>query len=54
MPGDRIVVLKDESDTSAGFQVVDVTSTDKLKAAGLYVPSIGRGYLIADGVVTPR
>lgn len=54
VPGDRMAVLKAEGDTSAVFKVIEVTQADKVKAAGLYVPAIGKGYLIADGVVTPR
>jgi len=53
-PGDRIVVLKDEANPSAGFRVVAVVSAERVKADGYYVPGIGRGFLIADGVVAPR
>jgi len=53
-PGDRMVVLKDEANPSAGFKVVAVVSADFVKADGYYVPAIGRGYLIADGAVAPR
>lgn len=53
-PGNRIVVLKDESNPSAGFKVVAVDSAERVRADGYYIPAIGRGYLIVDGVVAPR
>lgn len=49
-----MAVLKDEANDSAGFKVVEVTAAEEVQAAGLYVPGIGRGYLIADGVMAPR
>jgi hypothetical protein len=50
---DRIVVMKDPADHTAGYYVTAVTAVDAVEAEGIYVPAVASPYIVADGVVAP-
>lgn len=53
LPGDKIAVLKNTSDASAGFEVGAVTHVEEVWANGAYNPALEAPYMIVDDVVAP-
>lgn len=51
--GDRLVLLADPADASAGFVVAAVSSVESVEAEGMFVPAVEMPYIVADGVVVP-
>lgn len=51
--GDKIVILANPADASAGFQVTSVVSSTAEYVAGFILPFVEMPYVIADGVIVP-
>jgi hypothetical protein len=51
--GDKIVLLTNPKDPSAGFFVAAVANSEEVDASGIYNPAIEMPYIIAEGVVVP-
>jgi len=52
-PGDRVAVLIDEANPSAGFTAATVDKVDHVLRHGTYLPAIEKPYIVANGLVTP-
>lgn len=51
--GDKIVLLANTTDASAGFLVAAVETSTAINASGIYAPGIETPYITADGMVVP-
>jgi hypothetical protein len=51
--GDKVVLLANPNDPSAGFFVAAVATSEQVDAPGIFNPAIEMPYIIAEGVVVP-
>lgn len=51
--GNKIVLLKDQSNPSAGFEVVSVTSVQTVSTTGAFNPAFEMPYIVVNDVVVP-
>lgn len=53
-PGDRLAVVADEANPSAGFTAAVVDAVEVVEdSSGIYLPAISKPFMVLDGVIVP-
>jgi hypothetical protein len=53
VPGNKIVLMQDPADLTAGYHVSVVSTVEQVNAEGYYVPAVASPYIVADGAIVP-